>query len=348
MRDQSLICVTGTPFHLGAFAREFVGFAQVILLIFVMGSHILTWTICMNTLTGHPMCTIIWSVIGLILLFLLSLPRTLKSVSWLSLISCLSVLTAVLVTMVGVGVSGEEHGPLIVANSTATFTSALGAVLNIIFAFSGHSAYFQFISELRQPRDFVKSLIFLQTVDTALYLVTAVVIYRYTGEKVKSPAISSVSSTLGKVAWGIAIPTILIAAVIYAHVTAKYIYVRALRNTKHLAGKTFVGRATWIGILLVLWILSWIVAESIPIFGDLLGLIASLFVSWFAYGLPAMFWLFLNWDRLWASPKSIALTCLNLCMIVLAMFVMVAGTYAVAIGIAADVGNKVWSCENNA
>lgn len=348
LRDVLLMSVLASPFGLGAVFREFVGAAQVLLLIFVMGSHILTWTICMNTITGHPMCTIIWSVIGVVILFFAGLPRTLKSVSWLSIISCTSVLSAVMVTMVGIGVDPPQHGPLTIATSTASFASGFGSVTNIIFSFSGHSAYFQFIAELKDPRDFVKALVFLQSADTTLYLVSAIVIYVYAGDQVVSPALGSASPTVAKVAWGLAIPTILIAAVIYAHVTAKYIYVRALRNTRHLAGKTLVGYATWAGILLILWILAWIVAESIPIFNDLLGLIASLFVSWFAYGLPAAFWLFLNWDRLFSTPKRTFLTILNGSLIAMAMLIMVAGMYAVGIGIAADTNGAVWSCANNA
>jgi hypothetical protein len=54
-------------------------------LVFVMGSHILTFSIALNAITGHATCTIVWGVVGLIVLFLLSLPRTLKKVSYLSI-----------------------------------------------------------------------------------------------------------------------------------------------------------------------------------------------------------------------------------------------------------------------
>lgn len=38
-------------------------------------------------------------------------------------------------------------------------------------------------------------------------------------------------------------------------------------------------------------------AESVPVFDDLLGLSASLFASWFTFGLPGLFWLSLNVER---------------------------------------------------
>lgn len=68
---------------------------------------------------------------------------------------------------------------------------------------------------------------------------------------------------------------------IYAHVAAKYIYIRIFRGTKHMSQKTWLAVGSWVGITLILWIVAWIIAESIPVFNDLLGLISSLFASWF-------------------------------------------------------------------
>lgn len=48
----------------------------------------------------------------------------------------------------------------------------------------------------------------LQIIDTVLYLVSALIIYRYAGPSVKSPAINSLSTVTSKVAWGLAIPTV--------------------------------------------------------------------------------------------------------------------------------------------
>jgi hypothetical protein len=58
----------------------------------------------------------------------------------------------------------------------------------------------------------------LQITDTILYTVTAVVIYRFTGDDVRSPALGSTSPIVAKVAYGIALPTIVIAGVINGHV----------------------------------------------------------------------------------------------------------------------------------
>ena len=46
-----------------------------------------------------------------------------------------------------------------------------------------------------------------------MYLIVAIVTYRYAGTDVASPALGSTSPLLRKVAYGIAIPTIVIAGV---------------------------------------------------------------------------------------------------------------------------------------
>lgn len=65
---------------------------------------------------------------------------------------------------------------------------------------------------------------------------------------------------------------IVIGGVVNAHVGVKFIYVRILRGTKAMYSQSMVSRVIWAGICIVLWILSWIIAEAIPVFNDVLGL----------------------------------------------------------------------------
>lgn len=207
----------------GAVGREIFSAAQVIFLTFTMGSHVLTFTIAMNTITGHATCTIVWSVVGMVILFLLTMPRTLKKVSYLSIVceylavlalsgwlmSCaafISILSAVMITMIGVGI--EQPDPVVQATVKIGFASAFQSVTNIIFAFAGHVAFFTFISELKNPKDFPKALICLQIWDISLYVIVSIVVYRYTGPDVASPALGSASPVVSKVAYGIALPTV--------------------------------------------------------------------------------------------------------------------------------------------
>jgi hypothetical protein len=76
------------------------------------------------------------------------------------------------------------------------------------FFTASHNAFFTFIAELSDPREFPKALAFLQSVDITLYVVASVVIYYYAGVDVTSPALGSAGSLVAKIAYGIALPTV--------------------------------------------------------------------------------------------------------------------------------------------
>lgn len=121
---------------LGPVGREIFGAAQILFLVFIMGSHILTFSIMLNTVTSHGTCTTIFGIVGLLLCLLLTLPRTLKKVSYMAIVSFVSIVAAVLITMIGVGI--EKPGDQKVQATVKTdLAKAFEAVTNIIFAYAG-------------------------------------------------------------------------------------------------------------------------------------------------------------------------------------------------------------------
>lgn len=68
----------------GRYGRMFTEFAQLVFFMFASGSHLVTFTVMMNTLTNHGTCSVVFGVVGLVLSFACSLPRTMKNVSWLA------------------------------------------------------------------------------------------------------------------------------------------------------------------------------------------------------------------------------------------------------------------------
>lgn len=58
---------------------------QVLVLIFIMGAHILTFAVAMNAMTDHGGCTIVFNFVGLVVSFVLGLPRTFKNISYFSI-----------------------------------------------------------------------------------------------------------------------------------------------------------------------------------------------------------------------------------------------------------------------
>jgi hypothetical protein len=61
---------------------------------------------------------------------------------------------------------------------------------------------------MRNPKDFPKALAVLQVSEIIVYTVTAVIMYRFGGRDIKSPALGSAGPIISKIAYGLAIPTV--------------------------------------------------------------------------------------------------------------------------------------------
>lgn len=128
-------------------------------------------------------------------------------------------------------------------------------------------------------------------------------------------------------------------------VAAKYVYLRIFSGTRHLTSTSFLSIGTWIGIIGILWVVAFVIAESIPNFNGLLGLIASLFASWFTYSVGGTLWLHLNRKVLFRDWKKSVLTVTNVIIFLLGATVCGAGLYSSGVTIGS--GGTVWSCADN-
>ncbi|KAM3073697.1 hypothetical protein ACMFMF_006900 [Clarireedia jacksonii] len=248
--------------------------------------------------------------------------------------------------MIAVGVEKPSHGQFSLwPKPGLKFREAFLSIANILFAYGGHVAFFGFMAELRDPRDFPKSLAFLQTCDITMYIIVAIVVYIYTGATVKSPALSSAGVLVSKIAFGIAIPTIIIAGVIFGHVASKYIFNRIFaQNPRHIHNRTLTATISWLGITLLLWVTAFIIALSIPFFNELLGLVSSLFASWFTFGLPGIFWLCINKGRWTDGVGKCTLMLVNVGLMVCGAAICGIGVYASGSSIKENGSARSWAC----
>ncbi|RDI82359.1 hypothetical protein Vi05172_g7660 [Venturia inaequalis] len=330
------------------------GLGQNVVLLFIAAAHINTFTIMMNVLTEHSTCSVVFSVIALVVCALCTFPRTLKAMSFLSCASCLSILVAVSIVMAAVG-SDKTHQAAPKVLPKTSFKEGMNAALNIVLAYAGHVTYFGFFSELKNPRDYRKSLILLQTTAVTLYVLVAVVIYCYVGQDVKSPALSSAGPLIRKIAYGVAIPTIVIAGVLNAHVASTAVYRWAWKKRGHpMVYKERSTRAwvSWIAIVITVWTLAWLIAEAIPTFKYLLGLVSALFSGWYSFGITSVLYWFTNKEHLWSDKngnRSLTRQCLTLLNIIIfgiGAIICVAGLTATGMAFADGTSGKPFTCED--
>lgn len=214
-------------------------------------------------------------------------------------IACVSIASATVLAMVNIGITRPGYGDTF-AVTPSTYTDlakAASAISSIVLAYNGHIAYPTIIDEMRTPTDFPKAIILLESVTISFYIIVAVVIYNFAGQGVAAPALGSASPLIRKIAYGIAIPTIIVAGVIVALVAAKQIYKHVWYKQPKIMEEKWTLRAngSWIAIAAAVWIAAFIIAGVIPIFGSLIGLIGALFGTWFSLGFCSMFWLSMNW-----------------------------------------------------
>ncbi|KAK5118703.1 hypothetical protein LTR85_007909 [Meristemomyces frigidus] len=321
----------------GRFGYELTGFMFALYLTLVVGSHTLTGTIAWITIVDKPaICALVWGIVSAIILFFVALPPTFSEFAILGYIDFVSIIAAILITIVATGIeaSNAPGGLAAVTWSVwppagVTFGDAFLSVTNIIFAYSFAVCQYSFMAEMHTPRDYVKSIWALGLIEILIYTLTGALIYAFVGENVGSPALLSASSTVSRIAFGIALPVIFISGSINTTVTARYILGRAFENSPIKYINTKAGWLTWVGLVAVITLIAWVVAEAIPFFSDLLGICSALFVSGFSFYFPALFWFGLIKEGKWYHGwKNICLSIVNALVFVIGITTLGCGTYA--------------------
>ena len=129
------------------------------------------------------------------------------------------------------------------------------------------------------------------------------------------------------------IPTLIFLGVLYASVSARFIFFRIFEGTRHKGNHTVLGWTTWGAILAATWVGAFIIAEVIPFFSDLLGLMSSLFDSFFGFIFWGVAYFRLrraDYGEDWITNRgirSITGFVVNVIIILMGLFMLTAGTY---------------------
>lgn len=119
-----------------------------------------------------------------------------------------------------------------------------------------------FIAEMEKPQDFPKSLAVLTGISAFLFIVPPAVGFHFLGQYSTAPAFGSLGTDpykKGSFAFVI-VPTIVI-GVIYANVSAKFIYSRIMGTSRHGHSNTVIGWGVWIAVMVGIWVLAFIFGE---------------------------------------------------------------------------------------
>lgn len=301
-------------------------------------------------MTGGAVCTVGFSAIMAVISWICSLPRTFDTLSKLATLSVFFTVVSVVLAAVFSGI--EEHpkgyntggpaGTLVgepkvnaVAASGTTFVAGMNAFLNISYTFIGQITLPSFIAEMKEPKDFKKALLTVTVAEIIVFSAVGAIVYNYTGTQyITSPAFGSLGNELyQKVSFSFMIPTLIFLGVLYASVSARFIFFRIFEGTRHKGNHTVVGWASWAGILAITWIVAFVIAGVIPFFNDLLSLMSSLFDSFFGFifwGTAYMRMRKADYGPGWVTKRGIrglAGFSFNVVIILIGLYMLTAGTY---------------------
>ena len=318
----------------GRVGRELVGIQILVAQVLITAAGIVSCSTAFNALSNHGACTVVFSFVSAALITGFSAVRTFSHLGWLTWVGFSTFFIAVFIFVVAVT---QQDRPAAApptgdfdlgwsAIAYPTFTAGMTASANIFISGSGSSMYLPVISEMRRPRDYRKAVLLTGFLVGAMYLTFSLVIYRWCGIWLATPAFGSAGPLFKKISYGIALPGLVIGVGIYQHVAAKYLFVRLLRNSRHLQQGTVVHWTTWLGSNLVLGVLGFIIAEAVPILNYLLGLAGSLCFAPFSLVFPAMLWLYDFNDYRKGTAQNKAAYGLHILIVVIGLFMVVGGT----------------------
>lgn len=156
---------------------------------------------------------------------------------------------SIAVTLVDRPAAAPQTGPFdlgyhIIGNPS--FIDGISASANIFVSSAGAAHFIPIMAEMKNPKDYKKSIYFGMAVVQSSYLTFSLVVYRWCGQWVASPSLGSAGQTVKMVAYAIALIGLLASAVVYLHIAAKYLFVRILRNSAHLQSNSVVHWTVWL------------------------------------------------------------------------------------------------------
>lgn len=322
------------------FCMIVIEFLYLLTWILAAGASMLGLTIALNAVSTHATCTVVFSVVSFIAITSVASIRKISHLAWVSWLGFVTIVAAIMIVVIAVAISDRpaaapETGDFDLGFSAApiagaTFASAFSAALAIFSASGNTPGYIPVLAEMKRPQDYNKALYVCVGFINAAYIAFSTVVFYYCGQWVSSPALGSAGPTIKIIAYAIAIPGLLAGGAMLTHIAGKSLFVRILRNSRHLTADTKTHWAVWLGCCFFVGFISWLLSEAIPFFSQLLSLIASLCFGPISIIVPAFMWFNLNPNG-WSTGKlkTRAMYILHVLFIILGLFVTIAGTYAV-------------------
>lgn len=144
------------------------------------------------------------------------------------------------------------------------------------------------------------------------------------------------------------VPTLVI-SVIYANVSAQFVYGRIMGKSRHAHSNTLIGWSVWAVGMAAIWGIGYIFAEVIPSMGDFLSLLGAAFDSFFGFIFFAVAYWQMYSGRLFQGAARSVKTATHIFIMACGLFLLGPGLYAAVEAMIDDYSGAVkpaFSCAN--
>lgn len=284
----------------GRIGYELVNLMFLVAFVLCTGSGLLGTSIAFNALSEHGACSVWFSFVAAILIICYSSIRTFDRMTWPMTVAFLCVMGGVLAVVIGVTLTDRPaaapaEGPYdlgfqVVAHPA--FAAGITASATIFISSAAGPVYIPIIAEMKRPQDYRKAVLPVGVIVGSVYLSLSMVVYYYCGKWIATPSLGSAGPLVKKVAYGIALPSLIVSAGIFNHTSSKILFVRLMRNTRHFQANTWQHWTMWLGLNIAFGFLAFLMAEAIPVFNYILALAGSVCFAPMSLIFPALLWMY--------------------------------------------------------
>ncbi|KAI1848471.1 hypothetical protein JX265_008747 [Neoarthrinium moseri] len=320
------------------FSKEVTEFLYLVSWILCTGLSILGLSIALNAVTHHGTCTVLFAFVSYIVVATIGSIRKIEKTAWVTWVGFISIVAAIMVVLIATAIRGRpaaapaigdyELGFSAFPSSAVTFSSAWSASLIIYASSANTSGYVPVISEMRRPQHYFRSVYVTMAWIVISYMVIGMVMYRYAGQWLATPALGSAGPTIKIISYAISIPGLIAGGMICVHISGKSIFVRVLRRSRHLTGNTWQHWTVWLASTYGTGLVGWLICEAIPFYGSLVSIIGSLGFGPLGICLPAVMWFCMHPEYRRGDLKLQAMWWLHVAILCMGIFVTIGGTLA--------------------
>ena len=234
---------------------------------------------------------------------------TLKYISYLCVPSTITIVVAAVMIIVSLFVDADpsrhfgdntELGVTLddTQSPFLSFFQFYSAFSSFVFAYQGQDMFVEMMDEMEEPREAAKAVSFSYVFMTLSYALTVIAAYGNDGKSVPGYLPDALKEgTTKAIVSSLILFHVLVAYVITSNLVGKFFYSLAFPSTALISTWSkdwFEGltvRARWLLVQSGLLILAYLLANLIPAFGAMQGLIGSLCGAPIVFGYPPLFYL---------------------------------------------------------